>query len=124
MMTEIHSYLEALMLAEEAPLILERGQVLFEQGEAGRDMYIVRSGFVLLKVGGSEVERVGRGGILGEMALIDPAPRSASAVADQDCSVVAISEAIFHDLVRQVPGFALEVMRSMVRRLRQSNASA
>jgi CRP-like cAMP-binding protein len=36
--------------------------------------------------------------------------------------VVAISEATFHDLVTQVPGFALEVMRAMARRLRQSNA--
>lgn len=123
-MPEIHSYMEALMLAEEDPILLEPGQTLFEQGEAGRDMYIVRTGFVLLRVGGSEVEQVGRGGLLGEMALIDPAPRSASAVAGENCSVVAITEGTFHALVKQVPGFALEVMRSMARRLRQSNASA
>ncbi len=121
-MTEIHTYMEALMLAEEAPLFLDPGRVLFEQGEPGCDMYIVRSGFVLLKVSGSEVEKVGPGGFLGEMALVDPAPRSASAVAGENCSVVAISEATFHDLVTQVPGFALEVMRAMARRLRQSNA--
>jgi CRP-like cAMP-binding protein len=123
-MTEIHSYMEALMLAEEDPILLEPGQTLFEQGEPGRDMYIVRTGFVLLRVGGSEVEQVARGGLLGEMALIDPAPRSASAVAGENCSVVAITEGAFHALVKQVPGFALEVMRSMARRLRQSNASA
>jgi len=123
-MTEIHSYMEALMLAEEDPILLEPGQTLFEQGEPGRDMYIVRTGFVLLRVGGSEVEQVARGGLLGEMALIDPAPRSASAVAGENCSVVAITEGTFHALVKQVPGFALEVMRSMARRLRQSNASA
>ena len=122
-MTEIHTYMEALMLADEAPRFLEPGQLLFGQGEPGRDMYIVRSGFVLLKVGGSEVEKVGPGGCLGELALIDPAPRSAAAVAGENCSVVAISEATFHDLVKQVPGFALEVMRAMARRLRQSNAS-
>jgi CRP-like cAMP-binding protein len=61
-----------------------------------------------------------RGGCLGEMALIGPAPRSATAVAGQDCTRVGTDERTFHELVRQVPGSALGVLRVMVRRLRQS----
>jgi len=122
-MAEIHSYMEALMLSEEEPILFEDGQVIFEAGESGREMYIVRSGSVDLRIEGALVETVRPGGILGELALVDPAPRSATAVAGVDCSLVAIREDTFRSLVKQVPGFSLEVMRVMARRLRQSNAS-
>ena len=122
-MAEIHSYMEALMLSEEEPILFEDGQVIFEAGESGREMYIVRSGSVDLRIEGAVVETVRPGGILGELALVDPAPRSATAVAGLDCSLVAIREDTFRSLVKQVPGFSLEVMRVMARRLRQSNAS-
>lgn len=119
-MTEIHSYMEALMLSEEHPLRFDPGQVVFKAGEMGAAMYIVRSGTVELRVGETVIETVGRGGMLGEMALIDPAPRSATAVAGPECTLVGVDEATFHALVKQIPGFALEVMRVMARRLRQS----
>jgi CRP-like cAMP-binding protein len=119
-MTDIHSYMEALMLSEEHPLRFDPGQVIFKAGEEGSAMYIVRSGSVQLRAGETVLETVERGGLLGEMALIDPAPRSASAVAGADCTLVGVDEETFHALVKQVPGFALEVMRVMARRLRQS----
>jgi CRP/FNR family cyclic AMP-dependent transcriptional regulator len=119
-MTDIHSYMEALMLSEERPLRFDAGQVVFKAGEPGTVMYIVRTGSVELRAGERVLETVQRGGLLGEMALIDPAPRSATAVAGPDCTLVGVDEATFHALVRQVPGFALEVMRVMARRLRHS----
>jgi len=57
-MAEIHSYMEALMLSEEEPILFEDGQVIFEAGEPGREMYIVRSGSVDLRIGGALLERV------------------------------------------------------------------
>ena len=61
--------------------------------------------------------------ILGELALVDPAPRSATAVAGPDCTLVRVDREAFDDLVRRVPGLALEVMKVMARRLRRSNPS-
>ncbi|HET7295265.1 MAG TPA: cyclic nucleotide-binding domain-containing protein [Vicinamibacteria bacterium] len=122
-MAEIHSYMEALMMSEEDPILFENGQVVFSAGERGSEMYIVRTGSVDLRIGDTLLETVRPGGILGELALVDAAPRSATAVAGPDCSLVAIREETFRNLVKQVPGFSLEVMRVMARRLRQSNAS-
>jgi CRP-like cAMP-binding protein len=119
-MPEVKSYVEALMALEEEPLRLEPGQVLFGIGDPGHDMYIVRTGTVDLRVGDTLLETVGTGGILGELALVDPAPRSATAVAGRDCSLVRIDEATFNDLVRRVPGLALDVMKVMARRLRRT----
>ena len=120
-MTEVKSYLEALMTLDEAPLKLDPGQVIFSAGDAGREMFIVRTGSVELRIGDTLLETVGEGGIFGELALVDPAPRSATAVAGPDCSLVLVDAASFNDLVRKVPGLALEVMGVMARRLRKTN---
>lgn len=123
MTPRIHSYLEALMLSEERPRCLAAGAYLFRAGDPGREMFIVRTGTVELKLGSRLLEVVGPSGVVGEMALIDPAPRSASAVAGPDCSVVAIDEELFSQLVRAVPSLALEMMRILARRLRRGNES-
>jgi CRP-like cAMP-binding protein len=121
MTARIHSYLEALMLSEDEPLALAEGERLFHEGEPGHQMYIVRSGTLELRLGRRLLEVVGPGGVVGEMSLVDPAPRSATAVAGPGCSVVAIDEGMFHSLVRAVPNLALEVMGIMARRLRRGN---
>jgi CRP/FNR family cyclic AMP-dependent transcriptional regulator len=87
-------------------------------------MFIVRTGSVELRIGETALETVGQGGIFGELALVDPAPRSASAVAGPDCTLVMVDETTFVDLVRRVPGLALEVMKVMARRLRRTNPVA
>jgi len=120
-MTEVKSYLEALMTLDEAPLKLDPGQVIFSAGDAGREMFIVRTGSVDLRIGDTLLETVEQGGIFGEMALVDPAPRSATAVAGPDCTLVLVDATSFSDLVRQVPGLGLEVMKVMARRLRRTN---
>jgi CRP-like cAMP-binding protein len=98
------------------------GDVIFSTGDSGDVMYAVQEGEVDLRVGDAVVETVGEGGILGEMAIIDKGPRSATAVARTDCKLVPIDERRFEFLTQQTPNFALSVLRVMVRRLRASNA--
>jgi CRP-like cAMP-binding protein len=123
-MTRIHSYLEALMLVDDRPQALAGGEVLFREGAKGAHMYIVKSGELELRVGGRLLEVVGPGGLVGEMALIDPAPRSATAVARGRCVVSAVNAGTFDELVQRVPRLALEVMRIMARRLRRTTPLA
>jgi CRP-like cAMP-binding protein len=56
------------------------------------------------------------------MALIDDEPRSASARARSDCCVFPIDEARFQSLVQETPFFALQVMKTLARRLRKMDA--
>jgi CRP/FNR family cyclic AMP-dependent transcriptional regulator len=120
-MTLIRSYLEALMAVDDRPLQFPEGTLLFAEGAPGREMYIVRTGTVVLRAGSRELETVGPGGVIGEMSLIDPAPRSASAVAGPDCTVTSVTEHTFQDLIKKIPGLALEMMRIITRRLRKTN---
>jgi CRP-like cAMP-binding protein len=100
------------------------GEALFREGTPGTSMYLIRCGEVAIYVGGMPVERIGPGGIVGEMALIDDSPRSASAVALTDCELVPIDRKRFLFLVQETPFFALEVMRVMGERLRVMNRLA
>jgi CRP/FNR family transcriptional regulator, cyclic AMP receptor protein len=123
-MTEIKTYLEVLGFIDDQPLRFEPGEVIFAAGQPGDQMYIVRSGTVALKVGATVLEAVAPGGVFGELALIDPAPRSATAVAGPDCSLAAVGVHQFHALVQKVPNLALEVMKVMARRIRRTNPTS
>ena len=81
-------------------------------------MYVVRSGQLTVTIGGRTVETVGPGGMVGEMALLDDEPRSATVIAHTDCEIVPVDRNRFLFMVRETPFFALAVMRVMAQRLR------
>lgn len=97
---------------------LAAGDVVFEAGAAGDQMFGVVSGEVVLSRDGVEVARVGEGGTFGEMAIIDASPRSATATAAVDTELAVIDKRTFLFLVHETPTFALEVMASLAQRLR------
>jgi CRP/FNR family transcriptional regulator, cyclic AMP receptor protein len=94
------------------------GETIFVEGDAGDLMYVVIEGSVRLSVTGRTLEKVGTGSVFGEMALIDAAPRSATATALTACTLAPVTAQRFKDLVRESPEFALDIMRVMAARLR------
>jgi CRP/FNR family transcriptional regulator, cyclic AMP receptor protein len=114
----------ALFDKETDLVVMEPGHVLFRKGEAGRHMYIVKSGEVQIVDGNYVLETVRPGGILGEMALVDGRPRSASAQSFGHSTVIPIDEHRFLFLVQHTPFFAIRVMRVMSARLRSTNERA
>lgn len=99
------------------------GFVLFSQGEPGDSMFVVIEGAVDVMLDERVLETVGSGGLVGEMALIDDAPRSASAVASQPSRVLHVDKKRFTFLVQEHPTFALHVMEEMAARLRRANTA-
>lgn len=101
----------------------ESGQTIFEKGQAGGEMYVILGGEVLIKDGVKELARLGRGGMFGEMSLISAQPRSASAIAADTTSVLALS----NDTIRQSmpPHVSLQLLSNIITtlstRLRQAN---
>jgi len=121
-MPEIKSHSQMLAFVDEQPRSYEEGTVIFVEGQDAREMYVVRDGTVSLRKGGEVIKTLDPGEVFGEMALIDQAPRTATAVAGPGCRVTVIDEASFQQLVKKVPGFALELLRLVVRRLRRELA--
>ena len=95
------------------------GQTVFRTGEPGNVMYVLIGGTADVMVGDIVVERAEPGALLGEMALVEQVPRTATVTAVTDCLLVPIDVKRFHFLVQQTPYFATHVMRIMAERLRK-----
>ena len=95
------------------------GQAIFEKGDEGLELFVVKQGKIELRLGDRLLSTIGNGDIFGEMALVDGSPRSASAIAVSDVEVVPVSEKQFVYLVGETPYFALNVMRVLAQRLRE-----
>jgi len=104
-------------------LRLTAGEKLFSEGDAGDVMYVLVTGEASIYAGSTLLETVGQGSILGEMAVIDGSPRSATVVAEADSEFVIIDKKRFRFLVDESPHFAMDVMKVMAHRLRQCDTS-
>ena len=82
-------------------------------------MFVVLEGSIDISVGGRLLYNAGAGEIVGEMALIDAAPRVATATARGEARLVPIDEDRFLFMVQERPFFALHVMRTLADRLRR-----
>jgi CRP/FNR family transcriptional regulator, cyclic AMP receptor protein len=98
------------------------GEVIFRQGDPAEELYIVKDGKVDIRLGNRLLDTLPELSIFGEMALIDHSPRSATAVAATDATVVPVGEKQFLFLVSRTPHFALNVMQVLARRLRTANS--
>jgi DNA-binding winged helix-turn-helix (wHTH) protein len=105
-------------------LSLAEGDVLFYQGERADAAYIVLSGSLdayLERSGGRfHLSRNAEHAVIGEMGLINNAPRSATIVAGSAVEVLRISKDVFLDLIAEVPTMALAIMREQIARLNQT----
>jgi CRP-like cAMP-binding protein len=93
---------------------LRAGDWLFREGEPGDRMFVVRSGRldVISEEDGDVLRRIGRGEVVGELALLTGSPRSASVRAHRDSELLAVAREDFDDLLRKDEEFALALMRA------------
>ncbi len=106
---------------------LEAGEVLFRQGDVADAAYFVVGGrvsVVMVDDDGSDageerlVAELGRGEVVGELGLLDRAPRSATVRAVRDTTLASLSTATFEELVVTYPSMMLNVTRRILSRLR------
>jgi sigma-B regulation protein RsbU (phosphoserine phosphatase) len=104
---------------------LAAGEVLFNQGDTSYDCFVILAGSleVLTFVNGTELrlEVYDAGQMIGEMALIDRSPRSATVRAVDNSYLVVISEADFKTLIGSNPELAMNMLRNSTTRVRNTN---
>ena len=112
----------SLLLRPEVPTrSFAKGDTIFKEGDHGDEFFVVVSGEVEIRSGSRGLETLGPKGIVGEMALIDDSPRSATVIALTAVTVAPIKEMQFLFVVKHMPTFALKVMRVLANRLRLQN---
>lgn len=104
---------------------LKAGSVVFKTGDDPDGMYVVRKGelVVYLEQDNKEIilAKIPEGGIVGEMALFEKMPRSASVKAGVDSEITHISQADFSALMKQIPKWFVGLMGALSSRLRTTN---
>lgn len=105
----------------------ERGETLCEQGAPGDSLMIVMAGAVKVCIYcglGKEIllDRLGPGGVIGEIALFDGEPRAATVVAAEPCTVLCLQRRDVMPFLAQHADVALRIVQALCRKLRRTNA--
>jgi CRP-like cAMP-binding protein len=109
---------------------INSGQVIFQQGSTGDTFVVVMDGILRVEVTSfdGETATVGTikpGEVVGEMAVLDPAPRLATVVAATDCEVLELSRDGLLAMRKTAPsvssGIVSGIIRDITRRLRKAN---
>ncbi len=102
--------------------IHHEGDILFREGDAGKEMFYVLSGEVALKKGDRLILKLGPGSYFGEMSMLLSAPRTATAeIASEECRVIAISQDNFETIIRENPRIVRSLLKEMAQRLKATN---
>ena len=100
----------------------DEGFVLTTQGTPGQECFVIATGEAKVVIDGQQVAKVGAGDCVGEMSLLDGAPRSATVTALTPVTVYALSTAEFRTLLGTSPTIDRKIMVSLAHRLREVEA--
>jgi len=103
------------------------GETIFRQGDAGSAMYIVEKGEVSIHLSGNmpqllALKTLRPGEFFGELSMFDKQPRSASATAHTDVSLLELRHDKFEAYLAKRPRVAMTILRTMSQRLRETNS--
>ena len=104
-------------IIEEVDLL--PGETLIQEGDPGNCLYIVIEGEVHVHSHGRSILTLGPGKTVGELALLDPQPRSASVSAVHDAFLFRIAKEPFDEVMADRPEIAQGIIRALTRRIRE-----
>ncbi|HWL36439.1 MAG TPA: cyclic nucleotide-binding domain-containing protein [Frankiaceae bacterium] len=104
-------------------LSVKQGDALTTEGTPGRECFVVVSGEAEATVRGKRIATIGAGECVGEMALLDTAPRTATVTALTDMELLVLEPRSFGDLLDRHPSVAKRLLATLARRLREASDS-
>ncbi|MCR9175574.1 MAG: cyclic nucleotide-binding domain-containing protein [Alphaproteobacteria bacterium] len=106
-------------------LTFQDGHRLFAQGDAGDAAYIIIDGTAEVKIdtdgGEITVASLGKGDVVGEIAILCDVPRTASVDAQTKVVTLKITKELFFRLISEFPQISIEIMRELAARLERTN---
>jgi CRP/FNR family cyclic AMP-dependent transcriptional regulator len=116
----------ARLLSHAKKISLQKGQVLFAKGDAGDGCYWLDAGILKICIVSNSGEQrilavLGQGAIVGELAMLDGLPRSATVEAIRDCRLTFVSRAAFARCLADFPDIYGYLVSTLAERLRQAD---
>lgn len=101
------------------------GELLFEEGTTGRELFIIEEGkvsvFKTTPEAVVELATIGKGGLIGEMSLLDNLPRSAGVKAVEPTRAMVVNQPTFQATLQSTPAWLSSIITIVVSRLRDAN---
>ena len=97
---------------------VKAGRLIIDQGQTGREAYIILSGTAVVRRSGKKVATLGAGAIVGELSLLDHGPRTASVTAETDCDLLVISQRNLYGVIEKVPALSHKLLAALATRIR------
>jgi CRP/FNR family cyclic AMP-dependent transcriptional regulator len=95
------------------------GRVIIRQGRRGSEFFIILDGRVRIERDGNVLSELGPGDFLGEIALVDGRPRTASAITEEPSRLFVLSSQSFNSMLRLHPAVESKVLRALAQRVRK-----
>jgi CRP/FNR family cyclic AMP-dependent transcriptional regulator len=103
------------------PSDVGEGEVVVREGAEGRELFVIMSGEAVVTRKGRRVARLGRGDYFGELAVLQPAPRTATITATTAMEVLIVSSQSLGALLADVPLLARKLLIGMAARLQEAD---
>ena len=121
---ETPDYVLAAVSAITDEVDLEPDETFIHEGELGDCMYIIVNGEVRVHSGDRTILTLGSGKSVGELAVLDPEPRSASVTALTEAQLFRIHKDAFKEVMSDRPEIAIGVIRSLCQRVRMTTMTS
>ena len=99
-------------------ILMTAGSVIVDQGQTGREAFVVLSGKVEVKRSNRKIADLGTGAVVGELALLDYGPRTATVTCVTDCELLVIDQRHFRAVLQEVPMIAVKLLATIAGRIR------
>ncbi|WP_144856703.1 Crp/Fnr family transcriptional regulator [Marihabitans asiaticum] len=114
------------IMASMEAVRMERGDVLFHEGDQGDRLYVITEGKIKLGCTSTDGREnllaiLGPGEMFGELSLFDPGPRTATATAVAETQLIGLGNDQLRTLLQSHPRIAATLLASLARRLRRTN---
>jgi CRP/FNR family cyclic AMP-dependent transcriptional regulator len=99
-------------------ILMTAGSVIVDQGQTGREAFVVLSGSVQVTRSKRKVADLGPGAVVGELSLLDHGPRTATVTCVTDCELLVIDQRNFRAVLQEVPTMAVKLLATIAGRIR------
>ena len=109
----------SLVVKSSTERLLKAGTVIMDQGQTGREAYVVLEGSATVKRNGKKIGSAKVGSVIGELSLLDHGPRTAAVIADTDVRLLVISERALKGAIDNIPAISRKLLKALATRVRE-----
>ncbi|MCX6516124.1 MAG: cyclic nucleotide-binding domain-containing protein [Actinobacteria bacterium] len=109
----------ALVVKNSTERALKAGTIIMDQGQTGREAYVILEGSATIKRNGKKIGTAKAGTVVGELSLLDNGPRTASVIADSDVTLLVISERALKGAIDNIPAISRKLLKALATRVRE-----